>query len=397
VDQEVQSKEGFRSLFEPIRQDQSIQNNQEVSMFSEHALRELLEYQGNAPVLSIYLNTDPVEGSADTYKLRLRSMLKEVDLSTDVFAVERYFDHEHNWSGRGVAVFSSAGDGFFRSYSFAVPVRDRVRVSDRPHVKPLADLLDVYGGYGVALVDKQRARLFYYHLGELRQQAEWVGENVRRIKRGGGSQAAGRRGGIAGQTNYVAELADRNMKEAADFAARFFQESGIRRVLIGGTEDNIAPFRNQLPKAWQSLVVGAFPIGMNASQGEVLARAIEIGQESERHREALLVESLVTSAAKGRAGVIGLDNTLSAVHEGRVQTLVILEGLRAPGYRCQGCRYLTAQEIDTCPFCGNFFKQIPDAVEMVVHRVMKDGGEVEVLHRNRAHPDFGGIGALLRY
>jgi peptide chain release factor subunit 1 len=366
-------------------------------MFTEVDLKELLEYQSGSSILSVYLNIDPAEGSADTYKLRLRSMLKEIDLPTDVFAVERYFNHEHDWVGRGCAVFSCDAEGFFRAYSFAVPLRDRVRVSDRPYVKPLADLMDSYGGYGVVMVDKQHARFFYFHLGELRQQAEWEGEIVRRTKLGGGSQAAGRRGGVAGQTKYVEELSERNIKEAVDYASRFFTENRVRRVLIGGSEDNISLFRTQLPKAWQSLVVGTFPISINASQSEIVERAIQVGRQAEKRREVKIVESLVTGAAKGRGAVVQLEDTLSAVHEGRVQTLVIQEGFRAPGYRCQGCDYLTALELEACPYCGKVFKQIPDAVEMAVRRVMQAGGEVEVVHDGDSLSDFGNIGALLRY
>lgn len=366
-------------------------------MFTEKDLRELLDYKSENPVLSIYLNTDPVEGSADAYRLRLRSMLREIDLEEDIAAIERYFNHEYDWSGKSVAVFSCEADDFFRTFSFEVPVRDRVRENNRPYVKPLADLLDSYGGYGVALVDKQGARLFYFHLGELREQEGTMGETVRRTKRGGGSQYQGRRGGTAGQTDYVAEVAERNMKESAEFAARFFAENNVRRVLIGGTEDNIAAFRSNLPKSWQSLVIGTFPMSMNANETEVLERATEIGQKAERRRESKLLEAVVTGAAKGRGGVVRLDDTLGAVHEGRVQTLLVREGFRAPGYRCTGCGYLTAEEVESCPFCGNQFEEIPDAVELAVRRVMRDGGDVEILHDAGAVKEFGNIGALLRY
>ena len=162
-------------------------------MISEGDLRELLNYQANHAVLSVYLNTDPAEGSPETYKLHLRSMLKDFELQDDVFAVTRYFDHEHDWSGRSAAVFSCAQEDFFRAYSIAVPVRSRSRADLRPYVKPLADIFDSYGGYGVVLVDKQGARLFYFNLGELQEIKGVSGESVRRTKRGGGSQAAGRR------------------------------------------------------------------------------------------------------------------------------------------------------------------------------------------------------------
>ncbi len=108
-----------------------------------------------------------------------------------------------------------------------------------------------------------------------------LGETVRHTKRGGGSQTPGRRGGVAGQTGYVEEVTERNMREAVEFAIHFFAEKNVRRIVIGGTEDNVALFRNQLPKAWQSLVIGSFPISMLATHTEVLERAMQIGEEAE--------------------------------------------------------------------------------------------------------------------
>jgi peptide subunit release factor 1 (eRF1) len=264
-------------------------------------------------------------------------------------------------------------------------------------VKPLVDLLDSYGGYGVVLVDKQGARLFYFHLGELQEQDGVVGESVRHTKRGGGSQAVGRRGGSAGQTDYVEEVAERNIKEAVGFATRFFTENNVRRVLIGGTEDNVALFRAQLPKAWQSLVVGTFPVSMVASHIEVLERAMQIGKEAEIRREAHLAKTMVTNAAKGRGGVVNLEDTLNAIREGRVQTLLIRDGFRAPGNRCKSCGYLSSLPMETCPFCGGETEEIPDAVELAVRQVMQSGGEVEVLDKEHTIKGFEQIGAILRY
>jgi peptide chain release factor subunit 1 len=369
----------------------------EPLMFTETELHELLKFQSSHPVLSVYLNTDTTEGTTDYYKHNLRSMLKGISLQDDVFAVERFFDHEYDWSGQSVVIFSCAPENFLKTFSLAVPLRSRVRVGHKLHVKPLADILDAFGGYGVALVDKQGARLFYFHLGELLEQEGTVGETVRRTKRGGSSQFPGRRGGTAGQTNYAEEVAERNMREAADFAAHFFADKNVRRVLIGGTEDNLASFRSLLPKAWQSLIVGTFSMSMTASKDEVLARAMEIGQLAEQRREAQLVNTIVTNAAKGRGGVTGLDQTLHALHEGRVHTLIIREGFQAQGYVCQGCGYLTAHEIEVCPFCGKTMENIPDAVEMAVHKVMEQGSEVEVLHDAEITEKIKHIGAQLHY
>ncbi len=366
-------------------------------MLSDRDFQQLLHYQAKHSVLSVYLNTDPAEGNADAHKLRLRSMLKDVDLSEDVAVVLRYMDHEHDWSGRSIAVFSCAPENFFRAFPLAVPLRNRVRINDQPSVKPLADLLDSYGGYGVVLVDKQGSRLFHFHLGEMQEQESIVGESVRHTKHGGGSQAPGRRGGVAGQTGYVDEVAERNMREAVECAVRFFNEKNVRRILIGGTEDNVALFRSQLPKAYQSLVIGTFPISKFASHQEVMDKALEIGKEAEYRQEAHLANAIVTNAAKGRNGVVNLEDILAAIREGRIQTLLYRDGYRAAGNRCRSCGFLALQSTETCQFCGGENVEIPDIVELAVRQVMQSGGEVEVLQRNQIIKGFDQIGALLRY
>lgn len=366
-------------------------------MLTEKDFQELLGYQAQHTVLSVYLNTDLTQANADQHKLALRSLLKPIELEQDTTAVEQYIEREYDWSGRSVAIFSCAPEGFFRSYPLAVPIQSRVRTGRMPHVKPLANLLDFYGGYGVVLVDKIGARVFYFHLGELLEQEGILGEEVRHTKRGGASSLPGRRGGVAGRTNYVEEVTERNMKEAVDFATRFFQEYNVRRVVIGGTEDNVSLFRSLMPKRWQSLVVGSFPISMNASKDEVLGRAMEIGKKAEERHEEELVNSVITAAAKRRGGVTGLDETLKAVHDGRVQTLVVRDAYRAPGYQCTGCGYLTAQALAACPFCGKMLAQIPDAVELAVRNVIQQGGDVEFLQTPGAREKLDGIGAILRY
>jgi len=365
-------------------------------MFTDSVLRELLNYSSPDPVLSVYMSTDITEGTADAPKLRLRSLLKEVHLPKDEAAILKYFELEREWTGRSVAMFSCAAQNYFRAFPIAVPVRSRAFVGEQPYVKPLADLLDAYGGYGVALVDKQGARLFQFHLGELKEQEGILGEEVRHTKRGSASSIFGRLGGIGGKSRHSEQTITRNLKESAEFAAKFFEENHIRRVLIGGTEKNVNQFITLLPKTWQSLVVGKFPISMAARPDEVQKKALEIGQQAERRREMRLVENMITSAAKGTEGVVRLEDTLGAVHEGRVQTLIVQEGYRAEGFLCQGCGYITTQELETCPFCGKSFRQIKDAVEMAIRKVMQDGGNVEIVYEN-PNLERVRIGGMLRY
>ncbi len=365
-------------------------------MFTESDLQDLLQFTAEEPVLSIYLNTNPAEGNADAYRLHLRNMLKRVNLPDDSTAIENYFSHQYDWSGRGVAVFSCAPRGFFRAFPLSVPVQNRILVGDRPSVRPLASLLDSYGGYGVVLADQQGARLFFFHLGELREQEGTVGEAVKHFKSGGASSVHGQRGGTSVKTGYVDEVVDRNTKEIAGFAARFFEENHVRRILIGGTEENVARLRADLPKTWQSLILGTFSMPMTATHSDVQARAMHIGQTVEKEREASLVTSLITTAAKGGPAIIGLEGTLAAINAGRVSTLVILEGFAKTGYRCHDCDTLAGSQ-EGCQDCGGAAEKVMDVIDLAVHAVLRRGGDVEVIHDSPELAAVEKIGALLRY
>jgi peptide subunit release factor 1 (eRF1) len=366
-------------------------------MLTDAQFQELLDFHSEHAVLSIYLNTDLAQRGSDAYKLELRQMLKDSGLLEDNQVVENFIEHAYDGSGRSLALFSCAPASFFRAFQLNVPIRSRLRISNAPHLKPLMNVLDFYGGYGVALVDRQGARVFAFHLGELVAQEGTLGDEIHHTKRGGASSMPGRRGGVAGRTNHEEEVIERNMKEIADFSAHFFAENKVRRVILGGTDDNLTLFRNHLPKTWQSLVIGSIKMSMTASSNEIMSRALEIGEQAEKEHEQKLVEQALSGAARQQGGVVQLDPTLKAVHDGRVQTLLVREGFRAPGYVCEGCGYLTGKALTSCPFCGKPFRQLKDAVEMAAHSVLQQGGEVEILQSALDDEKLGGIGAILRY
>ena len=363
-------------------------------MLSDKAINELLDYKSDNSVLSIYLNT--AEKTPEAYKLTLRSMLKGIDMPSDEEAIIRYIEYENPREGRSVAIFSCAAENYFRAYPLSVPVHNRIHIASRPYVSPLANILDAYGAYGVALVDQQGVRLFYFHMGKLVEQEGMLGEEVRHTKKGGTSSSIQGRSSSDTPSQSSQNIARRNIKESAEFAMTFFEEKKVRRILIGGTDENVAQFQNNLPKRWQSLVVGTLSLGMTANQHEILDEAIKIGAAAEAKREARLVQQMNTAAAKRAEGVVGLRDTLRSSHEGRVQTLLVDENFHAPGYRCEGCGHLAADLLDACPFCGGAFAKIPDAVEMAVRKVMLAGGVVEII-RDTPEMTKVGIGGLLRY
>ncbi len=248
-------------------------------MFTETSLRKIKEFSANDPVVTLYLNTEPNRGNADTHRLRLRNMLKDIPLDKDVEAIEKFFNYTYDWSGRSVAVFSCAPADFFYSFPLAVPVKDFIQIGSKAAITPLEDLLEEYSNLGVVLVDKQGARLFHFHLGELMEQQGFLGDLVKQVKSGGSTSAHGLRRGSKDGSKGVNEIIDRNLREIAELATRFFESKKVRRIMIAGTDDNIAHFRSILPKSMQSLVVDTFAMSMTATHADVLQKVLQATQK----------------------------------------------------------------------------------------------------------------------
>jgi peptide chain release factor subunit 1 len=365
-------------------------------MFTQEDLQELLAFDGgDGKVVSVYLDADTGEQSSDVIKKQVRALLRDVEgHEEDVEAIENYINFSHDWSKPGLALFSCQPE-FFRAYPAAVAFRNRVRFGRKPYVKPLAHLLDHYAHYGVILVDRVGARFFDFHLGELQEVNGTMGEDVRKLKHGSGSSAIGRRGGESGG-HHEEEVVLRNLREAATAANQFFARRNIRRLFVGGTAETVSQFREYLPKQLQSCLAGTFPMDMDANENEVRDRSLALLREANGHREEKLVESMITAAAKGAQAVVGLPATLQAVSDGRVQTLVISDGYRTPGFTHNGTNYLTADRNNN-PFGDGAMTQVEDVVEAAVARTMEQGGHVEVISENPHLENAGRIGAILRY
>lgn len=371
-------------------------------MFTDRDLNELVEFRSEKfSVLSVYLNVDPTQRTSDEYRLTLRALLKEVADEAepeDIEAVERFFDFEYDWQGKGVVVFSCQDEDFWRSYSLAVPVHNYAYVSHRPYIKPLTDVLDAYGRYGVILVDSAGARMFLFNLGELEEATGTLGEEVRRIKHGGASGVAGMRGGMTARAaRRGEEVVLRNLKDVSEATESFCESSGCQRLVLGGTEANVSQFLDVLPKAMQDKVIGTFTVDFNAPASEIQGRSMQLIEERAEEREKELVDEMIAGWKRGTGATVGLSDTLVALQEHRPWILLVAAGYEASGFRCKSCRYVMLVEPEECPLCGGEVERVEDLVDTMTHRALEQGIEVEIVRGNEKLEEAGSIGALLRY
>lgn len=364
-------------------------------MITGAALKELVGFQAaseNTPVLSVYLNVDPLQRTAESYKLSLRHMLDSVNGQVsreDRARMERYIDLEYDWQGRGLVCFSCAAEDLWHAFALMIPVADTIFAGSRAYIRPLSDLMDTYARYGVVLVEREGAHVFLFHLGSLEDVSGIAGEDVKRHKQGGWAAARYQR--------HEDEAAYRNLKDAAEMTAEIVRSGQCRHLILGGTDDNVSQFTALLPKDVRQRVVGTINVDVNANPTDVRDKSLAIILQADTARKTELVDELITTAAKGGPATLGLRNTLEAVYAGRARHLVIDEGFSEPAYRCDNCGYVDTTPADACPSCGSSLRTLPDAVDSLVRWALGHDTELTMVGNDPRLAEAGSVGALLRY
>lgn len=363
-------------------------------MLTQSEVKELvrLDTQGN-PVLSLYLNTDLSQHAKEERKLALKKLIEPLAADpADFRRVTRFFEREYDWQSLGVALFASAPLKLWREIRIAVPVPDYACVDVKPNVRLLSDLLDEYECFAVALIDRDHARFFAMRLGEIEEFASELPKTPGRHKQGGWSATRFQR--------HIEAHALQNFKHAAQLTADFFASQGCTRLLLAGTRDTRTQFRDQLSKTLRERIAGEFAMDLNASAYQVFEKARQIQERVEREREIAQVEELQTAARKkSLTATLGLADTLSALMEKKVYTLIAASDYRASGAACGHCGYLAAQSLAACPLCGKAMRPVEGAVDLAVRRAVELGSRVELVRGAAAAKlkKLGGIGAMLRY
>ncbi len=368
-------------------------------MFSRDDLQQLAEYQGQHAVLSLTLNVDPTRRTKDEYRLALRHLLHSMQgrANGDAAVIERFFESEYDWSGRGLAIFSSQKENFWKVYSLAVPIIDSISLGPKPYLTPLANLWDVYGRFVVALIDKQGARFIFVQMGEVVDGEGVLGEEVRRVKSGAGSTPTGRRRNPDEPSDrHVNEVIKRNVKDTTHALRQFCEKHTPRYVVLGGNAEIVTEVRAHLGQPWAERVIGTITGDIDDADLVIRDRALKAVEEAELKREFGLADAAITAAAKNSHGATRIDRVLTAAHAGQVQTLLVAEGYKSGGYRCHQCGYVTMAPGAQCQFCGGAFDQISDAVEATISKVLEQGGRVDIVHGHDALNEVG-VAALLRY
>jgi peptide chain release factor subunit 1 len=374
-----------------------------VAVITEEAIRELAAFRGaEAPVTTCYLDVDGRRWvRRQDYERELEQLLRVAreqsngseSVATDLRRIEDYVRSGIDRSAvRGLAFFACSAHDLFQVVPLPVPVTNRVVVNAAPAVGPLESVVQGHDRFGVLLVDRQRARMLVFEFGEITDHSELFEELPRDYDERGHSERGSER-----EKHHIDELATQHLRHAAKVAFEVFQRTRFGSLTIGASDPVAKEVESLLHPYLRERLGGRLNVSPTASTDEIRVAALALEADGKKTREAALIEKVRAGTGTGNRAVAGLEPVLRALHERRVEQLLVSAGFRQPGWSCGSCEAL-ATIGRTCPVCGtDGMASVEDIVEDAVDHGLAQGVKVHVCDGNADLDVLGRVGALLRY
>jgi peptide chain release factor subunit 1 len=280
------------------------------------------------PFLSLYVDARPDNTGREHWRANVRKELGEraktygrrtvarADFDAEAERALGWLERAHRTSAHGVVVFACNSVDIFEALELDVPLdATEIYAAPRPHLYPLARVLDRYRRYAVVVTDTSLARIFVVALGTIEPRGEVASPKFRRTDMGGWSQARYQR--------HVDEHRAEHTREVVEALERIVREERIDHVAIAGNESAMALLRAQLTKPLAALVTELPNVGVGASAAEILRETLEIMPQEEARGDAERVARMYDAYRAGGLAIIGLAGTRAALENGQVHDLLL--------------------------------------------------------------------------
>jgi peptide chain release factor subunit 1 len=274
------------------------------------------------PLISLYLNAQPDNRGKDNYDAFVRKELRgRIDgfelrsaeresFEKDVAAIERWLSEEVRPSANGIAIYACSGADFFEALQLDAPIeKHRLTVGDRPHLAPLARIVDRYPRHAVVLADTNHARIYVFGRGRTIDREEVENEKLSRTDAGGWSQMRYQR--------HVENLQLHHAKEVVEELRRIVAEDHAQYVFLAGDEVIVPVLTSQLPKELEKKVAGVLRLDIRTPEDGVMQAAEEALSAHVAGKEVERIEELRGEWRAGGLAVAGTKEVLQALTNGQ--------------------------------------------------------------------------------
>lgn len=374
-----------------------------------HSTRRLAEHRPGHRVISLYLDLDPERfATAPARSSQIRSLVDDaarridradqlghderVSLRADLKRIDAYLSsREPPFQGaRALAVFCSSRDDLFEVVQLPRTTEGRVVIEDTPYIEPLVAATS-RRRWGVILVNRRVARLLTGSTASLNEDDHLTDDVHGQHEQGGFSQA-----------NYersVEKEADDHLRRAADLVHRRWRREPFDRLAIGGPPEVASRLAGMLHEELRAcLASGRVEVDVASASGDQVRAALEkLAEADDKQVERDALDRLAAGIGSGRRATGGPEDTVTALNERRVGTLLLEERFDRPAARCPSCGLLVLDGNARCPIDGTELEEIEHLREAAVEAAVAQDADVMIV---RHYPDLGpfqGIGALLRF
>ena len=372
----------------------------QTNQLSPDTLRRLAELRPeDGKVVSVYLNLDPTEFAGGAARATaINSLLDEAARAAreegtaaraDVDRIRELFKSFDFQGAHGVAVFACGGDGLLEAIKLPRAVENAVVIDEAPFVEPLVEV-QAGARYGVVLVNRRAARVFRGSRDRLDQILRVYDEVHGQHDQGGWSQARYQR-------SVQKEAAD-HLKHTAELLLKRHERRPFEALFIGAPDEIYNDFCERLHAYLRERVAGRIEVDVeNSSLDELLAAAEETIGTYERSREKEALDRLEQGAASGGRGASGLEDTLAALNERRVEVLLLQDNFDAAGVCCPQCGWLGPSRAAQCPADGTETVGRDDITDLAVRQAIRQSAQIVRISDDDRLELLGSIAAVLRY
>jgi peptide chain release factor subunit 1 len=295
---------------------------------------------------------------------------------------------------RAKAIFACSSKNIWREFDLPAMVpRTQLVVNRRFHLKPLAALLGAQPALCVAVVDRQRARLFDLRLDELRER-EGLFQHLPR--RGRSDGFAGYDGGHS--ERHVADVAMRHFKAVGDKLQEELEKRVFEKVIIGSHETSWRELEQHLHPYVKQRLLGHFTAEVaSITNDQIRDKANRILQHAQQARLQKLLQDVLEQSHRNGLGATGLRRVLRSIELGEVQSLLLGDNFRAHAVECSKCGHLDAHMVRFCAVCGHETRELEDVCDAIIPAAIQRDIELFYVKDDPALDKVGNIGALLRF
>lgn len=295
-------------------------------------------------------------------------------------------------TARSIAVFTSARAGFTETVPLDVAVTPRLVADSSPYIRPLAELVDNYRKFAVVLLDQTRCTIVVSSLAGSVEADRVEGNIFHKHRMGGMSQRRFQRIHENRQTHYF--------KDVAEHLARAVKEEGVHGVVLAGPRVAKREFMAYLPPEVARLVTGMIDEDVDVPIAKVVREAFPLVAATEQAEEERFVERLQAEVLHDGLGCCGFEVVRDNLRDGRGEVLLVLDGCRLSGSKCEGCGWMAptakGEPAAACPACHTPALPV-DLVEELIEIAEMKRTATHFLNVSAPLAAMGGYGLLLRY